>query len=67
MKTKLSVILILFLLVLTFAVQNAAIVELKFLFWKIEFPRSLLLICTMLIGVVIGWFLKPLFRFKGSE
>ena len=47
------------LLVFVFAVQNAAIVELRFLFWVVEFPRSLLIFLTLLIGVVVGWFLKP--------
>jgi uncharacterized integral membrane protein len=67
MKLKLSIVLTLFILVLIFAVQNAAIVELKFLFWVVEFPRSLLLFITMLIGVAIGWFLKPMFRFGGDQ
>ncbi len=62
-KVKVTIVLTLLLAVLVFAVQNAAIVELKFLFWVVEFPRSLLIFLTMLIGVAIGWFLKPMFRF----
>jgi len=61
-RAKLTISLIMVLLVLVFAVQNAAMVELKFLFWEIEFPRSLLLFLTMLIGVAVGWFLKPMFH-----
>lgn len=63
MKVKLAITLVLLLLVLLFAVQNSAIIELKFLFWVVEFPRSLLIFLTLLIGVVVGWFLKPMFRF----
>jgi uncharacterized integral membrane protein len=63
MKAKITLVLVLLLSVLLFAVQNAAMVELKFLFWVVEFPRSLLIFITMLIGVAIGWFLKPMFRF----
>ncbi len=66
MKVKLAITMTLLLLVLVFAVQNAAIVELRFLFWVVEFPRSLLIFLTLLIGVVVGWFLKPMFRF-GNE
>lgn len=49
-------------LVLVFALQNVAIVEVQFLFWSVRLPRSLLIFVVLAIGVVIGWFLKGAMR-----
>ena len=52
----------LIILVMIFAVQNAAVVDIRLLFWDVAFPRSLLIFMMLLIGVVIGWFLRSVFR-----
>jgi len=62
MKFKLTVTLILFLLVMIFAAQNAAMVEIRLLFWQVTFPRSLLIFMMLLIGIIIGWFGRSLYR-----
>jgi len=62
MTSKLVIAIGLILLVMIFAVQNAAIVDIRLLFWDIALPRSLLIFMMLLIGVVIGWFLRPVFR-----
>jgi len=62
MKTKLFIASGLILLVMIFAVQNAATVDIRLLFWDVAFPRSLLIFMMLLIGVVIGWFLRSAFR-----
>ena len=62
MKNRILVTIGLFIAVLIFAVQNAAIVEIQLLFWKISFPRSLLIFMMLLIGIVIGWFARSIFR-----
>lgn len=62
MKTKLVVSGGLILLVMIFAVQNSATVDIRLLFWDVAFPRSLLIFMMLLIGVVIGWFLRSVFR-----
>jgi len=62
MKTKLFIASGLVLLVMIFAVQNAATVDIRLLFWDVAFPRSLLIFMMLLIGVVIGWFLRSVFR-----
>jgi uncharacterized integral membrane protein len=45
-----------------FAVQNAADVDIKLLFWQITFPRSLLIFMMLMIGIIIGWFGRSLYR-----
>ncbi len=62
MKTKLFIASGLILLVMIFAVQNAATVEIRLLFWDVAFPRSLLIFLMLLIGMVIGWSLRSVFR-----
>jgi uncharacterized integral membrane protein len=62
MKTKLTIASGLILLVMIFAVQNAATVDIRLLFWDVAFPRSLLIFMMLLIGVLIGWFLRSVFR-----
>lgn len=47
--------LALLLLVVIFIVQNASVVDIQFLFWKISMSRSLMIFFVLAIGVVIGW------------
>ena len=62
MTFKLVITTALIILVMIFAVQNAAIVDIKLLFWDVEIPRSLLIFMMLFIGIVIGWFLRSVFR-----
>ncbi|MEO0616702.1 MAG: LapA family protein [Pseudomonadota bacterium] len=48
-------------MVMVFAIQNAAVVEIRLLFWQIAFPRSLLIFLMLLIGIVIGWVTRSFF------
>jgi uncharacterized integral membrane protein len=38
-----------------FVVQNAEVVEVRFLFWSAQASRALVLIGTLILGLVIGW------------
>ncbi len=58
---------VLIVLVMIFAVQNAAIVEIRLLFWEVSFPRSLLIFMMLLIGVLIGWFTRSVFRISKNR
>lgn len=62
MTFKLVITTALIILVMVFAVQNAAVVDIRLLFWDVALPRSLLMFMMLLIGVVIGWFLRSVFR-----
>ena len=62
MTFKLIIATALIILVMIFAVQNAAVVDIKLLFWDVEIPRSLLIFMMIFIGIVIGWFLRSVFR-----
>jgi putative membrane protein len=45
-------------IVVVFAIQNVAVVEIKFLVWSIEMSRALLYFIIFVLGLVSGWFLK---------
>lgn len=62
MTFKLGITTTLVILVMVFAVQNAAVVDIRLLFWDVAFPRSLLIFMMLFIGIVIGWFLRSVFR-----
>ena len=62
MKLKLITTVALLLFVITFMVQNAAVVEIRLLFWVLDMPRSLLVFMLLVIGIVIGWFLRAMYR-----
>jgi uncharacterized integral membrane protein len=57
MNTKLIIALILIALSTVFIVQNAEVVELRFIFWKLAMSRSLMFVFLVLSGIAVGWFL----------
>jgi len=42
-------------LIVTFILQNTAIVNLHFLFWKVSMSRSLMIFLVLLAGMLVGW------------
>ena len=45
-------------LVLIFVLQNIEKVEVMLFFWKVSMSRALMLLLTLLIGIIVGWFLR---------
>lgn len=46
--------LLLIIVVLIFALQNVAAVEIQFLFWSFSIPRALMIVALLGIGFIIG-------------
>ncbi len=67
MNVKLISILVLVGLVVLFILQNVAVVEIQFLFWSIQMPRSVMMFVLLVIGVIIGWFLHSHFKIQRVE
>jgi uncharacterized integral membrane protein len=63
--------LILILTLTTFAVifivQNAAAVDVNFLFWTVSMSRSLLIIFTLAIGFLLGWLLRTYYFYRNTK
>ena len=58
MKFKIILSLVVAVLIVIFIVQNVAVVDIKFLFWKLSMSRSLMMLFLIIVGIIIGWFLK---------
>jgi uncharacterized integral membrane protein len=57
MNNKMIFISVLSGLAALFILQNISIVEIRFLFWSMQLPRSVFMFLLLAIGVVIGWVL----------
>jgi putative membrane protein len=51
---------------LIFTVQNVAAVDVTFLFWTISLSRSLLILFTLSIGFLLGWFLHTYYSYRNA-
>jgi len=67
MNTKMYISLALLLLIVIFTVQNAAVVAVSFLFWKLEISRALLIFFVLIIGIIVGWISRSHFQHLKSK
>ena len=66
MEFKKIFILIGSLLLLVLALQNAQVVTIHFLFWKTSMSLVVMLLLVILIGVAIGFTVRPMIS-KGKK
>lgn len=50
-----TIILILMLFLVIFAVQNYEIVNIQFLLWSFSTSRAIVIFATLVAGIAIGW------------
>lgn len=55
MTPKRIVVLVIVLLFALFIVQNAQVVEVRFLFWSAQASRAIVLLITFALGLIAGW------------
>lgn len=55
MTAKRIFFLVLGVLFATFIVQNADVVQVRFLFWSAQASRALVLLGTFIVGLIVGW------------
>lgn len=67
MKLYLVLVLVLAGLALIFTIQNVAAVEVNFLLWTVTMSRSLLIMFTLAIGFLLGWFLHSYYSYRRSR
>jgi uncharacterized integral membrane protein len=67
MHFKLALILVLASFTVLFIVQNAAVVEVRFLFWGLSMSLSLFVFLLFAIGVVVGWLLHSYSRHRREK
>ena len=59
-KSKLIIALTLLTLTTIFALQNAAAVKVRFLFWSLSSSLALLIVVLLSLGLLAGWLLGSL-------
>jgi uncharacterized integral membrane protein len=62
MTPKRIVLLVLGFLFAIFVVQNAEVVQVRFLFWSTQASRALTLLGTFVLGLGLGWLSTWLFK-----
>lgn len=67
MNIRLIITLVLVGFAIIFIVQNAAAVEMKFLFWSLEISKSLLIFIVLCMGVIAGWLLSGFLKYKKAN
>ncbi len=67
MNYKLTISLILIGLAVLFVVQNAAVVDIRLLFWTVSMSRALMIFFLLAIGIIIGWLLRSFAEHKQQE
>jgi uncharacterized integral membrane protein len=62
MNAKLITTIVVLFVFAVFIVQNAQVVTVSFLFWKMEASRAIVLMATFVFGLFTGWILTQFFR-----
>jgi putative membrane protein len=55
MTPKRIVFMVLGLMFATFIVQNAEVVQVRFLFWSAQASRAIIILGTFVLGIIVGW------------
>ena len=50
-----------------FIIQNAWVVELRFLFWTLPMSCALLMFFMLSVGTLLGWLLRGIYSRKKSD
>ena len=64
---KVFSILALIIVAAIFITQNVAVVEVNLLFWRVSISLALLIVINLLIGFLLGWFIKSYLNYKKSK
>ena len=67
MSFNLILVLALAGIALIFVIQNVAAVDVIFLLWTVTLSRALLIIFTLAIGFLLGWFLHSYYSYRRSK
>ena len=66
-KIKAFTTIFLITLVVVFAVQNSAVVEIQFLFWNFSAPRVFLVLALLIVGFLLGVLMSNLSMIKRQK
>ena len=58
MNSKIATIITLIALLSIFLAQNTEVVQLRLFIWELAMSRALMFIFLVIIGIVLGWFIR---------
>ena len=58
MSWKWIFIILLLIFLIIFTMQNYEVVTIQFLFWSFQTSRTIVLLTTLIIGIIIGWIIS---------
>lgn len=64
---KIFSILALIIIAAIFITQNVIVVDVNLLFWPFKISLALLIVINLLIGFLLGWFIKSYLNYKRSK
>ena len=64
---KLIIILFLILVASLFLVQNTQVVNIRIIFWTYSLSVSIVIVSMLIVGILIGWFLKSYISYKKNK
>lgn len=67
MPLYLILVVVLATFAVLFIVQNAAAVDVNFLFWTVSMSRSLLILFTLAFGFLLGWLLRSYYSYRNAK
>jgi putative membrane protein len=67
MNLKIFSILTLIILAVIFITQNVTVVEVNLIFWRVTISLALLIAVNLLIGFLLGWFIKSYAGYKATK
>ncbi len=66
-QLKLIINLVLVGFAVLFIIQNAAVVEIKFMFWTLSMSRALFMFFMLAIGIITGWTMKSIYVHRKAQ
>ena len=54
MKFRTFMALLCAIIIIIFSLQNATVIDVKFLFWKLSISRVLVILGSFIIGILVG-------------
>ena len=67
MSFNLVLVLALAAIALVFIIQNVPAVDVTFLLWTVSMSRALLIIITLAVGFLLGWFLHGYYAYRSRQ
>lgn len=64
---KLIIILFLVLVTALFLVQNTQVVDISVIFWTYSMSVSIVIVSMLIVGILIGWFLRSYISYKNKK